>query len=205
MDEETKDIITIEDPDTEDEVELDDEGLYTEKGLIPPKLRSPGRTGDLRKEKAWANYVKSFRSGVPNIYKSALDAGYSKNSAVNMGSFKWFKDKKDKLLRSSLLDKAERNLSRFIDLNYNKIKINEHGESVEEINVDLLRIVADVSKTIVTTLGKDKGYSTKTEVGGKVENEIKINSISYAEPIEVVADVIEDTNNKILEIATNKE
>ena len=187
-------------------MEIDDSGLYIEKGLVPPKLRSPnGRCGDPEKQQlAWELYVESWRQGNPNIIQAGRDAGYTEATAQNMGSFKWFKDKKDKLRRSVMLTKAEKNLSKILDLDYSKIKIMPDGSQVEAVDTDTLRIVADISKTVATTLGKDLGYSTKTEVGGKVESEIKINSISYADkPIEVEAKVVVDeianTQERIIE------
>ncbi len=72
---------------------------------------------------------------------------------------------------------AERNISRILNMGYTRMKLIEAGkdedgkpimQQSEEIDKDVLKIVADMSKTIVTTLGKDLGYSTKTEV--KVES-----------------------------------
>lgn len=210
MEEDKKDVV-VEDT-KEPEMEMDDSGLYVEKGLVPPKLRSPnGRFGDYEKQqKAWENYVKSWREGRPNIKQAGIDAGFCETTAQNMGSFKWFRDRKNKLRRSVMLTKAEKNLSKILDLDYSKIRILPDGSQVDGVDVDTLRIVADVSKTVATTLGKDLGYSTKTEVGGKVESEIKINSISYADkPVEieaqVVVDEIQNQQNNILEEVINKE
>jgi hypothetical protein len=181
----------------EEEMEADDEGSYIEKGLVPPKQRSNGRNVDPRQQIAWDFYIKSFRSGKPNIVQSGIAAGYSKNTALNMGNFKWFKERKKRLLRASMFSKAERNLGRMLNLSYSKMKLREDGSEEEEIDKDVLRVVADISKTIVTTLGKDEGYSTKQEIGGKMESEIKINSISYADPIEIENKVVEDNQNLI--------
>lgn len=184
----TLDVIPV-----EEEMESNDEGLLVPK-TIDPKIRSKtGRQRDPRSELAWEFYVKSWREGKPNAKQAGLNAGYAYNTAVNLSNFKWFKDKKDKLRRSNMLTKAERNLSRMLNLDYSKIKLLADGTEEETIDRDVLRVVADVSKTIVTTLGKDMGYSTKTEIDGKMGGEINIKSISYADPIEIEAQVVDDT------------
>ena len=108
---------------------------------------------------------------------------------------KWFKERKEKLSRRKMFSKAERNLSRVLDMEYSTIKLMEDGAEVEEINIDKLKIVTDVSKLIVQTLGKDEGYSTKVVEDKNVNQEITIKSISYADPLEVEGEVI----NAILE------
>lgn len=184
---------TLEVVPVEEEMESNDEGLLV-PNTIDPKIRSKtGRQRDPRSELAWEFYVKSWREGKPNAKQAGLNAGYAYNTAVNLSNFKWFKDKKDKLRRSNMLTKAERNLSRMLNLDYSKIKVLADGTEEETIDRDVLRVVADVSKTIVTTLGKDMGYSTKTEIDGKMGGEINIKSISYADPIEIEAQVVDDT------------
>jgi hypothetical protein len=203
--EENKDnkIITVEEK--EPEMEVDDSGYYIEKGLIPPKLRSPnGCIGDPeRQQRAWEYYIQSWKEGRPNVIQSGLKAGYPHATAQNLNNFKWFKDKKDKLRRSNMMTKAERNLSRILNLDYSKIIPLPDGSTKEGVDVDTLRIVADISKTVVTTLGKDLGYSTKTEVGGKMESEIKINSVSYADPI-LIENTAVDEGVKQLEVVQEK-
>jgi len=178
----------------EPELEVNDDGFYIEKGLIPPRLRAlNGCKGDYeRQQKAWEFYVKSWKDGKPNVLQAGLAAGYSRATAAQLNNFKWFKDKKDKLRRSVMMTKAERNLSNILNLDYSQIKILPDGTEKKGINADVLRVVADISKTIVTTLGKDVGYSTKTEVGGKMESEIKINSISYADPVQIENTVVDE-------------
>ena len=184
---------TLEVVPVEEEMESNDEGLLVPK-IIDPKIRSKtGRQRDPRSELAWEFYVKSWREGKPNAKQAGLNAGYAYNTAVNLSNFKWFKDKKDKLRRSNMLTKAERNISRMLNLDYSRIKVLPDGTEEETIDRDVLRVVADVSKTIVTTLGKDMGYSTKTEIDGKMGGEINIKSISYADPIEIEAQVVDDT------------
>lgn len=49
-------------------------------------------------------------------------------------------------------------------MGYTEIRKLEDGTDKEVVDKDVLRVVADMSKTIVTTLGKDLGYSQKTEI-----------------------------------------
>lgn len=184
---------TVEIVPVDDIMEANDEGLLVTKTINPKERSKTGAQRDPRSELAWEYYVKSWREGKPNARAAGIKAGYSPNTAINLGSFKWFKEKKDKLRRSNMMTKAERNLSRILNLDYSKIKVLADGTQEETIDRDVLRVVADISKTIVTTLGKDMGYSTKTEIDGKMGGEINIKSISYADPIEIEAQVVDDT------------
>ena len=58
-----------------------------------------------------------------------------------------------------MLSKAEKKLDKTLDY--------EVEDEKGKIKTDLLRIQVDVAKTVVTTLGKDDGYSTRSEMTGK--------------------------------------
>lgn len=190
---------------------LTPEGYWEERGLMNPKDRNPnGKFGDpVKQEKCWELYVQSWRNGSPSGYKAAIAAGYSEATAHNIQQFKWFKERKDKLRRSKMMSNAERNLSRILNLDYSKIKILPDGTKVDAVDTDTLRIVADISKTIVDRLGKDVGYTTKTEVGGGMDSSISIKSVSYADPIEIEAQVVEEITNQetkaVEEVIKNEE
>lgn len=162
-----------------------------------PKERGLSRFDGERRQLCWDLYVKSVRNGAPNARGAAIAAGFSENTAINIGNQRWFKEKKDKLRKSTMLSKAEKNLSKMLNLDYSKMKIHEDGTEEEIVDKDLLRVVYDVSKTVVTHLGKDEGWSTKTEVTGKMDSEIKINSISYADPIAIEGEVIDGAIEQI--------
>jgi hypothetical protein len=176
-----------------------DDGTVEERQVVDPKLRSTGPWKDDRQDVAWDNYIKSWRAGKPNAKQAGLDAGYAPNTALNLGNLAWFKKKKDKLRRSTMMSRAERNLSRILSMDYSKMKLKDDGTEEEVIDKDILRVVADISKTIVTTLGKDEGYSSKTEIKGDMSGEIKINSISYADPIELENKIVDDTIKQVEE------
>ena len=177
-----------------------DDGTVEERQVVDPKLRSTGPWKDDRQDVAWELYVKSWKAGKPNAKQAGLDAGYALNTAINLNNLTWFKKKKDKLRRSTMMSKAERNLNRILSLDYSTMKLKNDGTEEEVIDKDILRVVADISKSIVTTLGKDEGYSTKTEVKGDMSGEIKINSISYADkPLEIENKIIDDTIKQVEE------
>lgn len=130
-----------------------------------PKLRSKGGfAADPGRDICWNLYLKSWRAGAPNAKQAALEAGYSPNTAINIRSVPWFKERHKKLRKSKMMDNAERNIARILNLGYTKIKQLEDGSQTEEVDKDVLRVVADMSKTIVQLLGKDEGYSQRTEV-----------------------------------------
>lgn len=128
-----------------------------------------GTTSDPREQITWDIYVKKLQGGIENAKASAIEAGYSEEHADNITLQGWFKGRKDKLRRTEMLSKAERNLNKILDLNYEK----EDGD----IKTDILKVVSDVSKNITSTLGKDDGYSSRSELTGKDGGAIKTESI----------------------------
>lgn len=121
-----------------------------------------GTTSDPREQICWDFYVESIAKGQVNAYESAIKAGYEESSAKNITLRGWFKERLEELDRKEMLSDAEKVLRK--TLRYKTEYIDEDGE--EAVKVDLLRVQADVAKTLATTLGKDKGYSTRNEVTG---------------------------------------
>lgn len=133
-----------------------------------------GTTSDPREQVMWDIYVAKLSKGIENAYESAVEAGYSEDHSRNITLQGWFKERVSKLKRKEMLSKAERNLDKALDL----VTLNKEGLE----DPQLLKIKVDVSKTIVSTLGKDEGYSTKTETdltskGEKIEFPTAINII----------------------------
>jgi len=123
-----------------------------------------GTTSDPREQITWDIYVENLAKGIDNAYKSAIDGGYEDSSAKHITLRRWFIERKENLERQDMLSDAEKVLRK--TLRYNVERTNkETGET--EIKTDLLRIQTDVAKTVATTLGKDKGYSTRVENTGK--------------------------------------
>lgn len=161
----------ISDDDFSEELQTNEDGsleeVYRDKRtgniVTPPSIRAKNKD-NTRREKCWELYVKSVRDGNPSARAAAIAAGFSENSAINIRGMRWFKDRNDKLRRSKMMTNAEKNIARILNLGLTKIRKLEDGSEEEVFDPDRARIVADMSKMIVTTLGKDDGYSSKTEV-----------------------------------------
>ena len=126
--------------------------------VIPNPYGANGTQSDPREQKCWDNYVKSIRQGRVNAYKAAIDAGYSKANSRNITTRDWFIERLGKLKRSGMVEKAEKNLDKYLDLS---------EEDLEgKIDKEIIKIKVDISKTILKTLGKDLGYSERTEHTG---------------------------------------
>lgn len=185
------------DLDVEENLKADDEGLleevYRDKRtgniVTHPKLRNKNQDNN-RREACWNYYLKTIRDGNPNAKAAALHAGFSENTAMNIKKMRWFKDKNDKLRRSRMLNNAERNIARIINMGYTEMRKLEDGTVKEVVDKDVLKVVADMSKTIVTTLGKDLGYSAKTEI--KVSEAPA--PILQLDAIDVIAPQLEEPN-----------
>ena len=125
-------------------------------------------TSDPREQVMWDIYTAKLAKGEENAYKSAKEAGYEEATARQITIRSWFIARKAKLKRKDMLSKAERNLDKILDF-----KMEEKGK----VNTQVASLVSDVSKTIVKTLGKDEGYSDRTEHTGKDGNAIEIEGV----------------------------
>lgn len=117
-----------------------------------------GTTSDPREQKMWDIYVTNLSKGIDNAYEAAIQAEYTESSAKNITLTGWFKERKAKLRRKDMLTKSERVLDETLDMD----TVNKEGA----IDPQLHKIKVDVAKTIVGTLGKDEGYSTRSEITG---------------------------------------
>lgn len=103
---------------------------------------------DPRQKECWDLYVNPKSETFGNATQSAIKVGYEPDYADQITTAEWFKGK---IRRLNLLDKAERNLDKILDL---PLK-------------DKANVVLDASKFIAKTLGKDEGYSDRSEITGK--------------------------------------
>lgn len=190
----------------EEDYEYNDEGELVPKKYVSLAQRNPNGacqfTPDPRQELAWKYYINGLARGIPNAKKAALQAGYSPAFAANVVSTKWFKDKKAKLKRKNALTLAERNLFKMLRMDWSDMKIVD-GREVEEVNVDKLKVVKDVSMYITETLGKDEGYSKKVVEDKNVSHDIKIESVSYADATEIPAPAQELIRDAVIEEIQN--
>lgn len=123
--------------------------------------------------KHWLN-PKSPTFG--NAYASAIKAGYSEEYAQSMTSpargLTWMDEGRKR--RARMLDKAEDNLESIADLGTD--------------DTETLKVVADVSKFIVKTQGKDNGWSERTEMTGKDGKDLI--------PIPILNGILSDDSDK---------
>ena len=123
---------------------------------------SNGITSDPREQVMWDIYVTNLGKGIDNAMQSALEAGYEETTAKNITLTGWYKERKNRLKRKDMLSNSEKKLAKTLE--YEVESYDESGKLT--IKTDLLKIQVDVAKTLVTTLGKDEGYSTRQEVTG---------------------------------------
>ena len=192
-----KNLLAPEDLENTKLITLDDgsqEEVYISRAgniVTDPKIRS--KDIDIsRQQKCWDLYVKSLATK-PSATQAALDAGYCKNTAVNIRKMRWFKDKLRTLRQSKAMSYAERNVFKALKVEWSKMKVNEQGEMIEEIDKDLMKEVLANSWRLLETVGKDKGYNKKTEIEGNMGGEIKITSVSYA-------DAVDQVENKVIDV-----
>lgn len=118
-----------------------------------------GTTSDPREQKMWDIYVTNLSKGIDNAYEAAIKAEYTESSAKNITLTGWFKERKAKLKRKDMLSDSEKLLHKTI--NY------EHVDKEGNVKVDLLRVQTQVAMTLAETLGKEEGYSKRSELTGK--------------------------------------
>lgn len=127
---------------------------------------------DIRQINFWNEYLDQKAEFYSNAYRSALKAGYSEVDASRITTYKFFKKR---MRRLGLLDKAEKVLNSTLSMN---IKGTDGKPQA-----DLLRIKTDVAKHITKTLGKDEGYSERSEITGKDGQEFRISEIIFNPPV----------------------
>jgi hypothetical protein len=119
-------------------------------------------TEDERQQQCWDLYVSELARGISNAKAAALKVGYSEEHADNITLQGWFKGRLEKLKRRGMLAKAEAKLEKSLEYEVETVE----GEKTI-INVPLLTVQTNVAKHLTLTLGKDEGYSTRTENTGK--------------------------------------
>lgn len=116
---------------------------------------------DPRQKLCWESYINPRSETFGNGTQSAIKAGYEPDYADQITTIDWFKGK---LRRLNMLSKAEKVLDETLDYD-----VNNGGD---KLDAGIARIKLDAAKVIATTLGKDEGYATRSEVTGKDGAEI---------------------------------
>jgi len=133
---------------------------------------------DPRQKRCWDLYVNPKSKTFGNALQSAIEAGYTQKTANQITTQEWFIGK---LRRLNMFSKAERNLDECLDMDIEEIAFvkgiplrDKEGNFIIKKNVNLLRLKQDTSKFVAERLGKNEGYSTKSELEVP-DNLIKVN------------------------------
>lgn len=123
---------------------------------------------DPRQLACWENYVNPDSDTYSNAKASALKAGYSESHAEDIHNVEWFQS----LLRKLRLKyKGEKVLEEMLDMPVMtaETRLNDLGEEIAVAVVkdtQLVKIKQDTAKFTVERLGKDEGWSTRSEITG---------------------------------------
>lgn len=135
---------------------------------------------------AWDSYVNPKSKTFGNGLQSALHAGYQENYASTITTRPWWVEK---VRRLRLLSKAERVLDEMLEMPVEVlsegVKITKDGKIERvpfvETSPALVKIKQDTGKFVAERLGKDQGYSTRTELSGPEGGPIQISPEKKAE------------------------
>ena len=123
---------------------------------------------DPRQKLCWEYYISPKSETFGNAYQSAVRVGYEESYATQITVSQWFIDK---VRRLNLVSKGEKVLDETLEMDTNNhIKVGD--EIVIKIDPALMKIKQDTAKFVLERLGKDEGYTTKSELG--VIGELKI-------------------------------
>ncbi len=120
---------------------------------------------DPKQSQFLALYLDPKSTTFGNAYQSAMSAGYKKEYAENLtGQMPmWLSENigKDKMLL-----KAERNLDAFLDLEPERTTIKGGFEN-KRFNTEILKVKADITKFVASSVGKARYGSKDPESGNK--------------------------------------
>ena len=120
-------------------------------------------TLDPRQKLCWEFYINPKSETFGNALQSALKAGYEDSYSRTITDTTWFSDK---VRRLNMLSKAEKVLEEMIELD-----INNHQKIGDEVVIRkdpaLAKIKQDTAKFLAERLGKNDGYSSRTELTGQ--------------------------------------
>lgn len=145
---------------------------------------------DPRQKLCWGYYINPKEAETfGNAFQSAIKAGYEDSYARTITDSEWFRDK---VRRLNLFIKGERVLEEMLDMPIEKTLIldgeeDEDGEPgeqtiVKKIDPALAKVKQDTAKFVVERLGKNEGYSTRTEHSGVDGKDLEIKEIKYITP-----------------------
>lgn len=119
---------------------------------------------DPRQLKFWEIYANPKSETFGNAYQTALIVGYEDTTATVITSEKWFLEK---LRRLNMLGKAEKVLDGYLEMDDEQEFINKGVRTGIKLRHPLLaKVKQDTAKFIAERLGKNEGYSSRTEMTG---------------------------------------
>jgi phage terminase small subunit len=126
---------------------------------------------DPRQKACWDFYINPKSATFGNAKQSAIKAGYSEEYSGQITVSEWFLVK---IRRLNLLNKAERVLEEMVDMDDYDEVTTQSGDVIRKTNPALTKIKQDTAKFIAERVGKDEGYSTRSEVTGKDGDDINL-------------------------------
>jgi hypothetical protein len=112
-----------------------------------------------RQTKFLTYYVDPKSETYANALQSALKAGFAQEYAESL-TYQLPDWLSDSLGTNKMLVKAERNLDEFLDLETTETRFTKNGDEYEKTNTEILKVKADVTKFVASTVGKAK-YNPK--------------------------------------------
>lgn len=133
---------------------------------------------DPRQILCWSFYINPKSETFGNAKQSAIKAGYEEVYANTITVTEWFAGK---VRRLNMLNKAERNLDEFLDMDTGITKVTDDGKVYKLDDPQLKGLKLKASTFIAERLGKDHGYSARNELTGKDGGKIEIESTKAQE------------------------
>lgn len=121
---------------------------------------------DPRQADCWNRYINPKSETFANAKQSAISAGYEENYAAEIKNCEWFKKRERKI---RMKDRGEEVLEEMLDLPVVVIDHVGTGDKKTKVvvtDVGLVRIKQDTAKFVTERLGKDDGWSQRSELTG---------------------------------------
>ncbi len=128
---------------------------------------------DPRQKLCWEYYINPKSETFGNGRQSAMKAGYEEETANQITIAKWFLVKTRRL---NMLSKGEKVLDETLEY-------DPKDADTGKVDIGIARIKLDAAKHVTSTLGKNEGYSTRSETDITSKGEkIQITGINYINP-----------------------
>lgn len=136
---------------------------------------------DPRQKLCWELYVNPKSETFGNATQSAIKAGYEASYADVITTRPWFEGK---VRRLGMLEKAEKVLDEMLEMPVEVQEVEGYGDEKELVvntSPALVKIKQDTAKFIAERVGKNEGYSARTELTGADGQSLLTNLSDLAE------------------------